>query len=84
MYPFLIKLLQQDEAVLNGLMAGDPWQDSPEAPKYIRVDRYRYWFHNPSKDEKNPPYWDRQLIGKVFPRQGLATIESLQEELGGR
>jgi hypothetical protein len=82
MYPFLIKLLQQDNDVLNGLMAGDPWNDSPEPPKYVRMDRYRYKFHEPSGNEKTPPYWDRELIGRVYPRQGLATIESLKVEMG--
>lgn len=80
MYRFLIKLLEQDNAVLNGLMAGDPWQDSDEPPKYIRVQRYRYKFHKPSRGEENPPYWDRELIGNVYPRMGVATIESLREE----
>jgi lipase maturation factor 1 len=84
MYRFLVKLLQQDDAVLNGLMAGDPWNDSPVPPKYARIDRYRYKFHKPVKGEKNPPYWDRELIGKVYPRQGVATIESLEQEIGRR
>jgi lipase maturation factor 1 len=82
MYPFLLKLLQQDESVLNGLMKGDPWRDSPEAPKYIRVDLYRYKFHKPVQGETNPPYWERELIGAFYPRQGLATIDSLQAEIG--
>ena len=84
MYPFLMKLLQQDDAVVNGLMTGDPWKGSPEPPKYIRIERYRYSFHRPSKDEKNPPYWDRELIGNVYPRVGLATLESLRVEMGGQ
>ena len=31
LYPFLIKLLQQDPAVLNELMAGDPWEAAAAA-----------------------------------------------------
>lgn len=84
MYSFFIKLLQQDDGVLNSLMAGDPWNGSCEPPKYIRIDRYYYKFHETSKNEQNPPYWDRELLGRFYPRQGLATIESLKGELGGR
>lgn len=80
MYKFLIKLLEKDDAVVNGLMAGDPWKDSFEPPKYIRVERYRYKFHNPTKSETKPPYWDRELIGNFHPKQGLATLESLQSD----
>jgi lipase maturation factor 1 len=80
MFPFLTKLLEQDEDVLNGLMEGDPWQNSTEPPRYIRVQRYRYTFHKASPNEKNPPYWDRELIGSVYPRMGVATISSLQAE----
>jgi hypothetical protein len=76
--PFLIKLLQQDDSVLNDLMIGDPWKDSPDPPRYIRVDMYRYTFHKAIKGEKSPPYWDRVHIQQVFPRQGLATVDSLQ------
>ena len=84
LFPFLIKLLQQDSAILNELMAGDPWEGSSKPPKYIRIERYRYRFHKPIAGEKDPPYWDRERIDQIYPRQGLATIESLQEEIGKR
>lgn len=78
MYPFLEKLLQQDQAVLQGLMDGDPWIDSVDAPRYIRVQLYRYHFHKAGTTEDNPPYWDREFIRNVFPQHGLATVSSLQ------
>lgn len=90
LYPFLIKLLQQDKAVLNDLMMGDPWEEdrnsnapgqTRQRPKYIRVERYRYTFHRPEKGETKPRYWNRELIDQVYPRQGLATVESLQKEI---
>jgi Lipase maturation factor len=79
MFSFLLKLLQQDPGVLS-LMAKDPFQTAA-APKYIRILLYRYKFHKPKPGESDPPYWDRQLIGRVYPRIGVATISSLQDEI---
>jgi len=79
-FQFLLKLLQRDEAVLK-LLADDPWDGRPEKPKYIRIDMYRYKFHKPSAGEKDPPYWDREFLGRVYPRQGLASADSLKEEV---
>ena len=28
-----------------------------------------------------PPYWDRHVIGRFYPRQGIATVDSLKEEI---
>jgi lipase maturation factor 1 len=82
LYSFLIKLLDQDDAVVNGLMAGDPWQGSSEKPKYIRIERYRYRLHRPRKGEGKPhAYWDRELLGAVYPRRGIATRESIVDDL---
>jgi hypothetical protein len=78
--PFLIKLLEQDKEVTS-LLEEDPWKDSPDKPKYIQIERYRYTFHKPEKGENNPPYWDREFIGRVYPRQGLASIDTLQDGL---
>jgi hypothetical protein len=77
MYPFLAKLLEQDKEVFISLMNGDPWVDSSESPRYIRVQLYRYHFHKAKQNEDNPPYWDRTFIRNVFPQQGLATVSSL-------
>lgn len=80
MYNFLVKLLQRDKKVGN-LLAKDPWKDSSEAPKYIRVDMYRYNFHKPTKGEKDAPYWDREFVRRMYPRQGIASLESLKYEI---
>lgn len=96
MFSFLLKLLEQDPGVLS-LMAKDPFQAVQSAqqdgsikfapapaPKYIRILLYRYTFHKPKPGEKDPPSWDRQLIGRVYPRIGVATISSLQDEIRKR
>jgi hypothetical protein len=77
-YPFLLRLLEQDPGVL-GLLDSDPFEGEPEGPKFIRVDKYRYEFHKPDRlNNEEQPYWTRELIGRVFPRQGVATLETLR------
>jgi len=83
MFVFLEKLLQQDPDILK-LLRGDPWRNCPDAPKYIRIDSYRYQFHRKQPNETDPPYWDRHFIGRVYPRAGVATVESLKEEIKRR
>jgi hypothetical protein len=80
MYTFLAKLLKRDNQVTN-LLAEDPWKDSAESPKYIRVDMYRYNFHKPTKGEKDAPYWDREFLRRVYPRQGVVSLETLKYEI---
>jgi hypothetical protein len=79
MFGFLSKLLEQDPGVTN-LMASNPWKDSLEKPKYIRVDLFRYKFHKAAPGAKNPPYWDREFIRRIYPQRGLASLESLRNE----
>ena len=91
MYTFLYKLLKGEKQVID-LLASDPWsskgkeqkdaiesgnQESQNVPKYIRVEKYLYKF-NTSKGVGNS-YWTREKIGNFFPRQGVATIESLKD-----
>lgn len=87
MFRFLIRLLERDPGVL-ALMGDDPWANALDAPKYIRIDRYRYKFHKQNATaEDNPPlYWDRELIARVYPPrgQGVATMESLRAEVQRR
>jgi hypothetical protein len=79
LYNFLLKLLESDPGVLK-LLERDPFEGDEEKPKYIRIDKYRYKFHKPSgKSKELQPYWEREMIGRVFPRQGLATEISLKE-----
>ena len=79
MFNFLLKLLERDPDVLD-LLQSDPFEGEEEGPKYIRVDKYRYKFHRPERNAKGPkPYWDRVMIGRVFPRQGIATVADLKD-----
>lgn len=83
-YRFLIKLLERDEGAQQ-LLASDPWKNDPKAPKYIRVDSYIYRFHRnatPSvANGEKAPFWDREFSKRVYPPQGVASIESLENEL---
>lgn len=76
MYSFLIKLLEGDQEILKTLLVNDPWEG--ETPGYIRVERYRYKF-KPNGVEG--PYWDREYLGRWYPKQGITTLESLRSEL---
>jgi hypothetical protein len=79
MYNFLLKLLERDPDVLD-LLKCDPFEGEKEGPKYIRVDKYRYKFHKPERNVKGRQrYWDREMIGRVFPRQGIATVADLKD-----
>lgn len=97
MFNFLIKLLQRDPGVISLLAKDpfqvprdhhDENASSSSYPpaKYIRILLYRYTFHKPKLDddgkrEEDAPYWNRQLVGRVYPRNGVATIASLQTEI---
>jgi hypothetical protein len=78
MYTFLMKLMESDRDLMQTLMANDPWDGKKS--KCIRVDRYHYKFHQP-KEGKNGPYWDREYVGRFYPRQGVSTLESLKSDL---
>ncbi len=87
MYMFLLKLLQEDKAVLN-LLDDDPWRLSGSKPKYIRVEKFRYKFafrdgqQNmavTSNETSVDPYWTREYEGRFFPRQGILSEEMLQD-----
>lgn len=80
MYRFLRKLLQQDQQVMD-LLESDPWEDSLEKPKYIKVDVYSYQFHRKQHGEEEPPYWDREFMRRVYPEKGLASIDDLEEKI---
>jgi Lipase maturation factor len=57
------------------LLEHDPFEGEKEKPKYIRVDRYRYRF---SREDKRRRYWDREMLGRVYPRQGVVTKGDLR------
>jgi lipase maturation factor 1 len=91
LYRLMIKLLEREPDVL-ALMEEDPWAAEANAgnqsqlPKYIRVDQFRFNFHRPQPGEEKPSYWDRELQARVYPRrgQGVATVESLKDEIKRR
>lgn len=71
MYSLLLKLLQQEKDVV-GLLECDPWAGDEIGPKYIQVEKYKYKF------AKTPArYWEREKIGRYFPRQGIVTADIL-------
>lgn len=96
-YSFLLKLLRQEKDVI-GLIESDPWKpddgsaegnadNGVNRPKYIRVERYRYMFYdrkNGNCNEDEPPYWVRERVGRYFPRQGVMTVDMLEELVNGR
>jgi hypothetical protein len=43
---------------------------------------YKYKFHDGKPMETSPPYWDRVFVRQVYPRQGAASLDSLQAEIG--
>lgn len=79
-YNFLLKLLERNEEVVR-LLESDPWQGADEPAKYIRMDVFRYKFHKPVSGKGKQPYWDREFVGRFYPRQGIATIASLKDEI---
>ena len=84
LYRFLFKLLQKDKTTQQ-LLEKDPFEGEAKQPKHIRVDCYRYRFHQGKDDSdrggKKAPYWDREFVRRVYPRQGTATVESLRGEI---
>ena len=83
-YRFLLKLLQKDK-VIQQLIERDPWDGDAEKPKYIRIDSYRYKFHNDRKSDRSgkmAPFWDREFLRQVYPPPGnFATVESLKDDI---
>jgi len=73
MYSFLKKLLEQDPEVMK-LLANDPFEKGGVKPKYIRITKYKYRF-----GEAGESYWVREPQGRFFPKQGLCSLETLEE-----
>ena len=77
-FTLLYKLLNSDPDV-SRLIERDPFADSMERPKYIKIDAYSYSFHKPEKGEKSPPYWKRAFLRQVYPSQGFATLSDVKD-----
>ena len=61
------------------LLEKDPFDGEENKPKYIRIDKYRYKFSRGSSGARGRNnYWDREMIGRVFPRQGVASEDDLK------
>jgi len=81
MYNFLLQLLERNKDV-TALLASDPWADSYEPAKYIRVDVYRYSFHQHVRGiNGRQPFWDRVRVGRFYLQRGIATVESLKGDI---
>lgn len=80
--PLLLKLLRNDEAVsrlLEGEGRGNPFlADGGGPPKILKVERYRYRF---AKPKKGAPVWERELLGRYFPRTPIFSERMLAGEL---
>ncbi len=65
---FLYALLDNSPDV-KSLLANDPFPD--QAPRYIRVDAYRYTFTTPEEREQTGNWWNRQAQGPFLPLPGV-------------
>jgi hypothetical protein len=68
---------------LTALLKADPFADETEGPKYIRIDKYRYKVNNKGKGKRleKQPYWKREMIGRVYPRLGVASKKTLEDNV---
>jgi hypothetical protein len=65
---FLYALLQNAPDV-NTLLAYNPFPD--QAPRYIKVDAYRYTFTTPEQRERTGRWWNREALGPFLPLAGI-------------
>jgi hypothetical protein len=65
---FLYALLD-NSADVKALLANDPFPD--EAPRYIRVDAYRYTFTTPEERKQTGNWWNKEAQGPFLPLPGV-------------
>ena len=65
---FLYALLENSPHV-KALLANDPFPD--EAPRYIRVDAYKYTFTIPEQRQQTGNWWHREAQGPFLPLPGV-------------
>ena len=65
---FLYALLQNSPDV-TALLAHDPFPD--QAPRYIKVDAYRYTFTTPEQREQTGRWWNSEALGPFLPLPGV-------------
>ncbi|MGD8583072.1 MAG: lipase maturation factor family protein [Gammaproteobacteria bacterium] len=65
---FLYALLRNSPDV-NALLANDPFPD--QAPRYIKVDAYKYTFTTPEQRRQTGRWWNREALGPFLPLPGV-------------
>ena len=69
---FLYALLDNSPHVKE-LLANDPFPG--EAPRYIRVDAYKYTFTTPEQREQTGNWWNKEAQGPFLPLPGVMRSE---------
>ena len=69
---FLYALLDNSPQVTS-LLEHNPFQD--EAPKYIRVDAFKYTFTTPEQRQQTGNWWQREAQGPFLPLPGVMRTE---------
>jgi len=69
---FLYALLDNSPDVAD-LMEHNPFPE--DAPKYIRVDAYKYTFTTPEQREQTGNWWQREALGPFLPLPGVMRRE---------
>ncbi len=65
---FLYALLRNSPDV-KALLANDPFPD--QAPRYIKVDAYKYTFTTPEQRRQTGHWWNREALGPFLPLPGV-------------
>jgi hypothetical protein len=65
---FLYALLD-NSADVTALLEHNPFSD--DAPKYIRVDAYKYTFTTPEQKQQSGNWWQREALGPFLPLPGV-------------
>jgi hypothetical protein len=73
---FLDALLENSPAV-KGLLANDPFPDT--APRYVRVDAYRYQFTDFEERRQTGNWWKRTTLGSFTPLPLLERREATHQ-----
>ncbi|MGH9139068.1 MAG: lipase maturation factor family protein [Acidimicrobiales bacterium] len=75
--PFVVKLLENDEATLK-LLAHNPFPD--KRPTFVRARRYRYRYTTRQERRESGAWWHRTLVGEFLPPVSRKATRSLSTE----
>ena len=67
---FLYALLDNSPDV-TGLLEHNPFAGQGQAPRYIRVEAYRYTFTTPEQRQQTGNWWNREALGPFLPMPGV-------------